>query len=126
MLVGYKRASNIIRIEEKRDGREYIGEPDRNLYTPEEESLVYWIKRVKIEAKRAVEAEDFEGAMSYLAQLRPPVDAFFDIVTVNVEDKALRENRLKLLNEIRAATRAVPIFPRSRANSPLPARGERE
>ena len=71
---------------------------------------MYWIKRVKIEAKRAVEAEDFEGAMSYLAQLRPPVDAFFDKVTVNVEDKALRENRLKLLNEIRAATRAVADF----------------
>ena len=55
-------------------------------------------------------AEDFEGAMRAMARLRPYVDAFFDKVTVNVDDKPLRENRLKLLNEIRAATRAVADF----------------
>ena len=59
---------------------------------------------------RAVENEDFEGAMSHLARLRPFVDAFFDKVTVNVDDQRLRENRLKLLNEIRATTRAVADF----------------
>jgi glycyl-tRNA synthetase beta chain len=63
-------------------------------------------------AKRAVDNEDFEGAMSAMARLRLSVDAFFDKVTVNVEDKRLRENRLKLLNEIRAATRAVADFSR--------------
>ena len=111
LLAGYKRATNIIRIEEKRDDREYIGAPDRNLYRQaEEESLAYEIERAKLGTARAVENEDFEGAMSHLARLRPHVDAFFDKVTVNVEDKALRENRLKLLNQIRAATRAVADF----------------
>jgi glycyl-tRNA synthetase beta chain len=110
LLIGYKRAANIIRIEEKRDSREYTSKPDSDLYEPKEEELAYWIDRVKIEATRAINAEAFEVAMSYMAQLRPHVDAFFDKVTVNVDDKALRENRLKLLNEIRAATRAVADF----------------
>jgi glycyl-tRNA synthetase beta chain len=59
-----------------------------------------------------VAREDFEGAMSALAKLRPYVDAFFDKVTVNVDKPALRENRLKLLNEIRVATGEVADFSR--------------
>jgi len=111
LLAGFKRAANIIRIEEKKDGREYTDAPDRNLFRQvEEERLAYEIERAKLATARAVENEDFEGAMSHLARLRPFVDAFFDKVTVNVGDKALRENRLKLLNEIRAATRAVADF----------------
>ncbi|HYA07615.1 MAG TPA: DALR anticodon-binding domain-containing protein, partial [Xanthobacteraceae bacterium] len=77
---------------------------------PEEKALAEAIDAAKAEATRAVEQEDFEAAMRAMAQLRPHVDAFFDKVTVNVEHKALRENRLKLLNEIRAATRAVADF----------------
>jgi len=57
-----------------------------------------------------VSKEDFAATMRAIAKLRPRVDAFFDKVTVNVDDKALRENRLKLLNEIREATRAVADF----------------
>ena len=53
---------------------------------------------------------DFAAAMRAMAKLRPKVDAFFDKVTVNVDDTNLRENRLKLLNEIREATRAVADF----------------
>ncbi len=68
------------------------------------------IDAAKAEATRAIATEDFEAAMRAMAKLRPHVDAFFDKVTVNVDDKALRENRLKLLNEIRAATRAVADF----------------
>ena len=64
------------------------------------------------EATAAIAREDFAAAMSSMAKLRPHVDAFFDKVTVNADDKALRENRLKLLNEIRAATRAVADFSR--------------
>jgi glycyl-tRNA synthetase beta chain len=111
LLAGYKRATNIIRIEEKKDGREYTGAPDAALYSqPEEKSLAQAIDAAKAEATRAVAAEDFAAAMTAMASLRPHVDAFFDKVTVNVEDQALRENRLKLLNEIRAATRAVADF----------------
>jgi glycyl-tRNA synthetase beta chain len=111
LLAGYKRATNIIRIEEKKDSREYTGAPDSSLYKqPEEKALAQTIDAAKTEATRAVEREDFEAAMRAVAKLRPHVDAFFDKVTVNVDDKALRENRLKLLNEIRAATRAVADF----------------
>ena len=111
LLAGFKRATNIIRIEEKKDKREYTGAPDPKLYQQDEEkALAQAISLAKSEAERAVAAEDFEAAMRAMAKLRPHVDAFFDKVTVNVDDKALRENRLKLLNEIRAATRAVADF----------------
>jgi glycyl-tRNA synthetase beta chain len=111
LLAGTKRAANIIRIEEKKDMREYAGNPDQNLYRQsEEENLAFEIERAKLGTARAVQNEDFEGAMLHLARLRPHVDAFFEKVTVNVDDKPLRENRLKLLNEIRAATRAVADF----------------
>jgi glycyl-tRNA synthetase beta chain len=113
LLAGYKRATNIIRIEEKRDGRPYTGAPDPQLYRQAEEwALAAAIEAAKQEAAAAVEREDFGAAMAAMAKLRPTVDAFFDKVTVNVEDAKLRENRLKLLNEIREATRAVTDFSR--------------
>jgi glycyl-tRNA synthetase beta chain len=113
LLASYKRATNIIRIEEKKDSREYTGAPDPKLYQQgEEKALAQAISVAEAEAERAVASEDFEAAMRAMASLRPHVDAFFDKVTVNVEDKALRENRLKLLNENRAATRAVADFSR--------------
>jgi glycyl-tRNA synthetase beta chain len=111
LLAGYKRATNIIRIEEKKDKREYTGAPDPKRYQlPEEKALAEAIGVVKQEASAAVGEEDFAAAMRAMAKLRPRVDAFFEKVTVNVDDKALRENRLKLLNEIREATRAVADF----------------
>ena len=79
---------------------------------PEEQALIATLDAAEPEAKAAVEAEDFTGAMAALAKLRAPIDAFFDKVTVNADDKKLRENRLKLLNEIREATRAVADFSR--------------
>jgi glycyl-tRNA synthetase beta chain len=117
LLAGYKRATNIIRIEEKRDAREYVGAPDPQFYRlPEEWALAKAIDAAREEASAAVAGEDFEAAMRAMAKLRPHVDAFFDKVTVNVIEGAdkqkLRENRLKLLNEIRAATRAVADFSR--------------
>ena len=111
LLAGFKRATSIIRIEEKKDNRHYTGAPQARLYRqPEEKALANAIETVESEAARAVEKEDFVGAMRAMAKLRPAVDAFFDKVTVNVDDKALRENRLKLLNQIREATRAVADF----------------
>jgi glycyl-tRNA synthetase beta chain len=111
LLAGLKRAANILRIEERRDNATYDGPPDERLYQlPEEIALARAINVAKDEAGRAVAAEDFAAAMTAMAKLRPHVDAFFDKVTVNVDDPALRANRLKLLNEIRAATRAVADF----------------
>jgi glycyl-tRNA synthetase beta chain len=113
LLAGYKRATNIIRIEEKRDKREYTGAPDASLYQlPEERALAEAIAAAKEQSAAAIAREDFESAMAAIAPLRPHVDAFFDKVTVNVDDAKLRENRLKLLNEIREATRAVADFSR--------------
>jgi len=111
LLAGYKRATNIIRIEEKKDKREYTGTPDSKKYQlPEEKALAGAINVAKKEASSAVAKEDFAAAMRAMVKLRPRVDAFFDKVTVNVDDKALRDNRLKLLNEIREATRSVADF----------------
>jgi glycyl-tRNA synthetase beta chain len=111
LLTGTKRASNILSIEEKKDKRTFDGAPDPALYNlPEEKALAKAIDEVKREAGSAVAAEDFAGAMSAMAKLRPAVDAFFDKVMVNDDDPKVRENRLKLLNEIRAATRAVADF----------------
>jgi glycyl-tRNA synthetase beta chain len=111
LLAGFRRATNIIRIEEKKDNRTYTGAPQDKLYRqPEEKALAKAIETAKTETARAVDKEDFVAAMRALARLRPPVDAFFDKVTVNVEDKPLRENRLKLLNQIRDATRTVADF----------------
>jgi glycyl-tRNA synthetase beta chain len=111
LLAGTKRASNILAIEEKKDKRTFDGAPDASLYAlPEEKALAKAIGQVKAEASAAVAKEDFAGAMSAMAKLRPAVDAFFDKVKVNDDDPKIRENRLKLLNEIRSATRAVADF----------------
>jgi glycyl-tRNA synthetase beta chain len=111
LLAGVKRATNILRIEEKKDGKTYQGRPDSHLYLqPEERQLAAAINAVKEEAAKAIAREDFEGAMTVIAKLRPDVDAFFDKVTVNVEMADRRENRLRLLNEIREATAAVADF----------------
>ncbi len=117
LLSGYKRATNIIRIEEKRDAREYTGKPDPSLYRQEEEwGLSKAISAARADAAAAVAGEDFEAAMRAMANLRPHVDALFDKVTVNVtgqqDQEKLRENRLRLLNEIREATRTVADFSR--------------
>jgi glycyl-tRNA synthetase beta chain len=111
LLAGTKRASNILGIEEKKDKRRFDGAPDPALYKlDEEKALATAIDQVKVEASTAVAKEDFAAAMSVMAKLRPAVDAFFDKVKVNDDDASIRENRLKLLNEIRTATRAVADF----------------
>jgi glycyl-tRNA synthetase beta chain len=113
LLQGVRRASNILKIEEKRDGRRHDGVPDKNLLVQgEEKALASAIDRAEAQAKVAVGNEDFEAAMRAIAKLRAPVDAFFDKVTVNADDPSFRENRLRLLNRIRAATLAVADFAR--------------
>src|ERR1700759_475290 len=111
LLAGTKRASNILSIEEKKDKRTFDGAPNHSLYSlPEEKALAKAIGEVKTEAGAAVAKEDVAAAMSALAKLRPAVDAFFGRVKVNDDDPKVREKRLKLLNEIRSATRAVADF----------------
>ena len=111
LLAGTKRASNILAIEEKKDKRTFDGAPDASLFVADEEKqLARAIIDTKREAGDAVAKEDFANAMTAMAKLRPAVDAFFDKVKVNDDDAKVRENRLKLLNEIRAATRAVADF----------------
>jgi glycyl-tRNA synthetase beta chain len=111
LLAGYKRATNILRIEERKDKLEYSGSPDASLYRQiEEKALANAIGVAKLEADLAIVREDFAAAMAAVAKLRPFVDAFFDKVTVNVDDVMLRANRLRLLNEIREATGAVADF----------------
>lgn len=111
LLAGTKRASNILSIEEKKDKRSFDGAPGASLYSlDEEKALAKAIGEVKTDASAAIAREDFAAAMSAMAKLRPPVDAFFDKVRVNDDDAKVRENRLKLLNEIRSATRAVADF----------------
>jgi glycyl-tRNA synthetase beta chain len=111
LLAGTKRAANILRIEEKKDGKTYYGSPNAALYKLDaEKSLSKAIDEVKKEAAAAVNKEDYAGAMSAIAKLRPVVDAFFDGVKVNDDAAEVRENRLRLLNEIRTATRAVADF----------------
>ena len=111
LLAGTKRAANILRIEEKKDDKNYDHDPVAELYSLDEErALAEAIDQVQREAGAAVAAEDFAAAMSAMAKLRPAVDAFFDKVKVNDDEPKVRENRLRLLNEIRAATRAVADF----------------
>ena len=112
LLAGIKRASNILRIEEKKDDKSYTGAPDANAADGAGRKGAGRGDRPspRRTPPPPSRSEDFAAAMSAMAKLRPAVDAFFDKVTVNVDDKALRENRLKLLNEIREATRAVADF----------------
>jgi len=111
LLAGVKRATNILRIEEKKDGHPYDGAPDPNLLVQgEEKELNRAIAAAEANAKKAVGEEDFEAAMRAMAKLRGPVDRFFDKVTVNADDPSFRENRLKLLSRIRAATLTVADF----------------
>lgn len=111
LLAGVKRASNILSIEEKKDKTSHAGTPDGALLVaPEEKGLAAAIAKVKFDTQAAINVENFAGAMRALSELRAPVDAFFEKVTVNAEDAKLRENRLKLLSEIRAATLGVADF----------------
>jgi len=112
LLAAYKRAQNILRIEEKKDGP-HAGPVDAALLAaPEEQALAAALDAAEPAARAALAAEDYGAAMSALAALRTPVDAFFDRVTVNDPDAQLRRNRLRLLARLRTAMDAVADFSR--------------
>lgn len=110
LLAGYKRAANILAAEEKKGTA--IGETvkDTLFETDEERALFETLGDVELLVKNAVEAEDFEGAMTRLATLRAPIDNFFEHVLVNADDAIVRANRLALLARIRTATGEVADF----------------
>jgi glycyl-tRNA synthetase beta chain len=112
LLAGYRRAANILRAEEKKDGAEaFKGAHDPTLLVlAQEKALAEALEVAGRNAAELVAREDFEGAMRALATLRAPVDAFFLDVTVNADDPALRLNRLRLLNELREAVHTVADF----------------
>lgn len=113
LLAGNKRAANILRIEEKKDGTSYEGAPDAAWLKLEEEKALH--QSLAATSQIVVEAigkEDFGKAMVALAALRAPVDAFFEKVTVNADEKELRGNRLRLLNAIRGTFSQVADFSR--------------
>ncbi|RIJ32953.1 glycine--tRNA ligase subunit beta [Henriciella mobilis] len=111
LLAGYKRAANILKAEEKKDGKAYEGTPDPALFEQDEErSLAAAITESVTSAEAALAGEDFEKAMGALSSLRAPVDAFFDAVTVNAESAELRQNRLLILTSIRDALHRVADF----------------
>lgn len=116
LLVAYRRASNIVRIEEKKDAQSYNGLPERDLFKePQEVLLAVKLGTATTQAAAALEKEDFAGAMAALAALRAPVDEFFNKVTVNIqsdteEARALRANRLRLLSQIRDTLNRVADF----------------
>jgi glycyl-tRNA synthetase beta chain len=111
LLAGTKRATNILREEEKKSGTAFTGAVDPALLRePEERALFEAVGAATGAAQAAAAIEDYDGAMRALAALRGPVDVFFDEVRVNDDDPAVRENRLRLLNQIRAATLAVADF----------------
>ncbi len=111
LLTAFRRASNIVAIEEKRDTRSYGEAVDPSLLIQcEERALAERLVEVGEAAGTFLEREEFQAAMSELARLRGPVDNFFDKVTVNCEDAALRGNRLRLLSRIRATLNRVADF----------------
>jgi glycyl-tRNA synthetase beta chain len=108
LLAAYRRAANILRIEERKDGSPFAPETDPSLLAQaEERALAAALDRAVPAARARLAAEDFTGAMAALAGLRAPVDAFFDRVTVNDPLPELRRNRLGLLARLRAAMDAV-------------------
>lgn len=111
VLVAYRRASNIVRIEENREGVSYGGAVDPTLFAqPEETDLYSRLTNAHEGIATALTAERFGEAMAILATLRAPVDAFFDQVTVNCARAELRANRLRLLSQIRLAPEGVADF----------------
>lgn len=111
LLAAYRRASNIVRIEEKKDGAAYDGGVEPAQFAQDEEKKLFKaLDQESQTARKRIANEEFVAAMGALANLRAPIDDFFDRVTVNDADPSLRSNRLRLLSTIRATLNAVADF----------------
>jgi glycyl-tRNA synthetase beta chain len=112
LLAGYKRAANILRIEERKDGP-HTGPADPDwLTTDDERSLQSAADALAAVADEMLQREDYRSAMRYMAGIRAPLDAFFDKVTVNAPEPELRLNRLRLLNQTRSIMDQIADFSR--------------
>src|SRR5262249_12940641 len=110
LLAGYKRATNILRAEEKK-GELPTGAAERLAGAPAAgTALLPALEAARPEVDAALAKEDFAAAMRALAGLRAPVDGFFEKVLVNADDAAERANRLRLLGEVRGAMGRVADF----------------
>ncbi|MDR9393000.1 MAG: glycine--tRNA ligase subunit beta [Roseovarius sp.] len=102
LLQGFKRANNILRQAEEKDGVEYsFGANPKYAETDEERALFAALDAAEAEIGRAIKAEEFAAAMGAMAALRAPIDAFFEAVQINTDNEIVRRNRLNLLNRIR-------------------------
>ncbi len=111
LLAGVKRATNIVKAEEKKEGLTISGKVDQSILVKgEEKDLHRAIEAASALAHKALAEEDFKAAMRAIAKLRAPVDSFLDNVTVNDPNRDYRENRLRLLNRIREAVAEVADF----------------
>ncbi|MDG1020690.1 MAG: glycine--tRNA ligase subunit beta [Emcibacteraceae bacterium] len=111
LLAGYKRAVNILKAEENKDGVNFDGDIVLDQLTMEEEKTLFaTLNDVTVKTSDALKREEFEIAMTALARLRTPIDAFFDKVTVNSDNKSERESRLQLLSHIRTTMNSVVEF----------------
>jgi glycyl-tRNA synthetase beta chain len=111
LLTGYKRAANILTAEEKKDGIEYSLDPDAKFAeAAQEKALFTALDAAEPGIEAALKAEDFGAAMTAMAGLRAPIDAFFDHVVVNADNPVVRRNRLCLLNRIRSVMERVADF----------------
>jgi glycyl-tRNA synthetase beta chain len=111
LLAGYRRAANILAAEEKKDGKTYDAVSDQSKFVlAEETALASAIKHVDAEAAVKARANDYRGAITALATLRAPVDAFFEKVLVNDPDASIRANRLHLLAALRNTMHLVADF----------------
>jgi glycyl-tRNA synthetase beta chain len=113
LLTAYRRAANILKIEEKRDGASYDGPADPALFEDQaERALADALDMTALAVEPLIAHEDFEGAMVRYAALRPAVDEFFETVTVNAPHVAVRNNRLRLLSRIRGTLNKIADFSR--------------
>ncbi|HKQ44778.1 MAG TPA: glycine--tRNA ligase subunit beta [Rhizomicrobium sp.] len=111
LLAGYKRAANILKIEEKKDGTSFSGDvTEKSLAEPAEKTLFNALTKARGLITDALGKEDFAAAMQQMAVLRVPVDSFFEGVKVNADDKQVRANRLNLLASLRATLHQVADF----------------
>ncbi len=111
LLIAYRRASNIVEIEEKKDKSRHDGAVQLPLLKqPEEVTLQRRLGEARSSMDSLLRMENYAGATLALARLREPVDVFFDKVTVNAPEADLRANRLRLLSEIRRTLNQVADF----------------